>query len=470
MERDDSRNVGANIIKIDRLLGIYIVTIALFFVFTYFFPIKQMDVVVSILIFIFLLWSLPGLQGSLKIITYLLFIFAIILFIYVKAPIGSWLAGVRVNLTLVSIFALVPLLGIPVRLGGYLDSLKILFTRLNPKSSSVFLITEVLTHLLGVVLNVGSISIVHYLSKAAPIQSPRLLVSAVNRGFISVIFWSPYFAAMAVILSMLPITWGAILPYSLGFVLISFLVSIIVDWPFIQKVEVGFAAEVSATSESSANGEMISSKKKLVELFSLLLFMMLAVLGVEFFSSLNMSIIICLVALLFPLLWSLIYKKQSGYVNEVKNHVFQTLPRMRKEVVLFFVSGFFSAAFVQTNISAAVIQSMNELFGGFQIGIAYCIVFTLIFTSVVGLHPIVSITIFASSFNPELLGFSTEYFAVLLLAAWGISNSISPATASNNLLANLWGEDITKVSLRWNLKYGLVMAILLPIYLEILQV
>lgn len=184
----ERQNIGTTISKKDSFLGIYLVIIALSYVFIYFFPIQQAEMIVSSLIIIFIFLSLPALQGSLKVITYTLLIIAITLFLSLKAPMLDWFDGVRVNLTLVSIFTLVPLLGIPVRLGGYLESLKILFERLNPKSSFVFIITQTLTHVLGVVLNIGSISIVHYLSKVAPIQSPRLLISAINRGFVSVIF------------------------------------------------------------------------------------------------------------------------------------------------------------------------------------------------------------------------------------------------------------------------------------------
>ncbi|MED4353203.1 hypothetical protein P9265_12705 [Schinkia azotoformans] len=142
MKLDEHQNNGATEgAKKDHFLGIFLVTIA----FGYIFKIAAITILVG-----------------------------------VRAPFGEWLDGVRVNLTLVSIFTLVPLLGIPVRLGGYLESLKQLFARVNPKSSFVFLVTQALAHALGVVFNIGSISILHYLSKAAPIQSPRLLVSAIN--------------------------------------------------------------------------------------------------------------------------------------------------------------------------------------------------------------------------------------------------------------------------------------------------
>ena len=328
-----------------------------------------------------------------------------------------------------------------------------------------------MAHALGVVFNIGSISIVHYLSKAAPIQSPRLLVSAINRGFLSVIFWSPYFGAVAVVLSMLSTKWGTILPFSLGFVLVSFLVSFAVDWSLIQKSDATFALEMSATKEvehaPNLNNRLV--KKKVIELFSLLLLMIIIVLGIEFVSGLEVAIIICLVALLFPLIWSFLQKNQEMYFVELKGHVFNTLPRMRKEVVLFLVSGFFSAAFMKTNMSGTLINYITDLFGGFTIGIAYCIVLVIVILSVAGLHPIVPVIVFASSFDPSLLGFSPEYFSVLLLASWGVSSTISPATASSNLLANLWNIEVTTIAFRWNMRYGIIMTIVLPIYLEIVK-
>ena len=470
---DEHQNNGATGgAKKDHFLGIFLVTIAFGYIFNYFLKSQLLEIILSIGIAVFIILSLSALEGSLKIITYFLLIAAITILVGVRAPFGEWLDGVRVNLTLVSIFTLVPLLGIPVRLGGYLESLKQLFARVNPKSSFVFLVTQALAHALGVVFNIGSISILHYLSKAAPIQSPRLLVSAINRGFLSVIFWSPYFGAVAVVLSMLSTKWGTILPYSLGFVLVSFFVSFSVDWSLIQKSDAYFALEMSATKEDAyaphLNNRFV--KKKVIELFLLLLVMMMIVLGIEFFTGLEVAVIICLVALLFPMLLSFFQRNQAIYLVELKGHVFKTLPRMRKEVVLFLVSGFFSAAFMKTDMSNTLITLVTGIFGGFTIGIAYCIVLVIVLSSVAGLHPIVPVTVFASSFDPSLLGFSPEYFSILLLASWGVSSTISPATASSNLLANLWHIEVTRIAFRWNMKYGIVMAILLPIYLEVVGV
>jgi hypothetical protein len=55
----------------------------------------------------------------------------------------------------------------------------------------------------------------------------------------------------------------------------------------------------------------------------------------------------------------------------------------------------------------------------------------------VGLHPIVLVTIFATGIDPASLGISPLFLALLLLGSWGISNPVSPASAVNNLLSGL---------------------------------
>jgi DcuC family C4-dicarboxylate transporter len=86
-----------------------------------------------------------------------------------------------------------------------------------------------------------------------------------------------------------------------------------------------------------------------------------------------------------------------------------------------------------------------------------------------GLHPIVTVKIFVTSIEPQSLGFSPEYFAVLLLASWGIGNTVSPASAVNHLISNFWNLDVTDVSYKWNFKYVIAMSLLLPVYLMLIK-
>lgn len=443
--------------------GIMISFLAVGYLLWQVFPLPQVETLVSVIILIVVGWVMPRVRGSTLWISALLLLIAVGLMLYHDAPLPEWLEAMRVNITLVSIFLFVPLLGIPVRTGGYVEALKIVLSRRMNEPNFLYLGSKLLTHILGVVLNIGSVSIVYQLTEASNIQSPRLVANAINRGFVSSIFWSPYFSAMALILGQLQISWSSIVLYSFGLVFLSFVVSYWIDRPFIQPQRDALGEEVNRGSEDH---ELKKAKRKVIELFVLLFLMMAVVLLVEIVTSYSMVLIICLVSLLFPLLWCLLSGKGASYAEEFQQHVYVGIPRMKKEIVLFLIAGFFSGAFVYAKLSVYLVGMMNSVFGSFAMGAAFFISILVVLSALIGLHPIVVVTILVTSIKPELIGFSPEYFALLLLGSWGISNTISPATAVNNLLANLLKVDVFELSIPWNYKYVLVMFLLIPIYLK----
>ncbi|WP_174732400.1 hypothetical protein [Mesobacillus harenae] len=458
------REARLSIKNADRLQGIFIGFLAVSFILMKILPVPQIEWIVSLVIIAVIAWVLPGVRGSTLVISVFLLTTAIALMLYHRVPAQEWMDSLRINITLVAIIIFVPLLGIPVRTGGYVDALKVvLFQRMN-EPNFFYIGTKLLTHTLGVVLNMGSVSIVHQLTAASNIKAPRLVANAINRGFVSSIFWSPYFSAMALILSQIPIRWSSIVFYSFGLSIISILVSIWLDQVHIKA---NMPDKTEASSSGTAEADLVWAKKKVAELFIFLFVITAAVLFLEFITSSSIVLMICIVSLFFPLVWCLVSGKGSAYLYELKQHLFVGIPRMKKEIVLFLIAGFFSGAFVHTDLSSALIEFIQNTFGAFHLGAAYFLSLIVVVTAVIGIHPIVVITIFVTSIKPELIGFSPEYFAILLLGSWGISNTVSPATAVNNLLANLLNVNIIDLSIRWNAKYAIIMLCILPVYLNL---
>lgn len=446
-----------------RVIGL----LAVGFLLMQMFPGEVVETVVSMMILGVVVWVMPRIRGATLAISTVLLLLAVGLMVYHGASNQEWLQAARVNLTLVALFLFVPLLGIPVRTGGYVEALKIVLARGMNEPRIFYAGSTLLTHALGVVLNIGAITIVYQLTKASKISSSRLIANALNRGFVTSIYWSPYFSAMALILSQLPITWSSIVLYSLGLVVISTVVSIGLDYGTIQANRPNHGAE---SKDETEDGQLAKAKRKVMELIVLLVLMMGLVLVAERVTSYSMVLIICLVSLGFPLLWCVASGQGALYAEQVRQHLDVGIPQMKKEIVLFLIAGFFSGAFMQAELSGYLIAAMNAAFGSFTMGMAFSLSLLIVFTAVVGLHPIVVVTILATSIDPELIGLSPQYFAVLLLASWGISNTVSPATAVNNQLAHLLKEKVLDVSIRWNLKYALIMLLLIPIYLWVLNI
>lgn len=418
------------------------------------------------IIILYILISAPRLKGIIAVITYLMLFGSAFLIIGSDNKIEILIEGASMNLTLVTIFILTPLLGITVKTGDYINSLKIILIKKKNNVVFFYLTTMLLTHVLGIVINMGSVSINQHLTKVSNIKSSRLTSNALNRGFTTSIFWSPYFSAMALVISQLPIDWSDISLYLIGFSLLSMMVGFFLELPSIkeEKSRLNYFSEEKLKNIETGGEEQ--AKKKVKELGILVILIMISVLLLEKLTSFGMVMSISIVSLVFPLFWCLIKENYIDYKKELKQHFFSNVPNLKQEITLFLTAGLFSVIFVHSSLSAQLVQLLNALFGNSSLVMTFAIVLSIIISAVLGMHPIILVTIFIVSIDPMLIGFSYEYFAIILLASWGLSNTVSPATAVNNMLAKSLEERILTVSIKWNWQYAILMIVILPLYLS----
>jgi hypothetical protein len=173
-------------------------------------------------------------------------------------------------------------------------------------------------------------------------------------------------------------------------------------------------------------------------------------------------------AIVLPLVWCMIKKESVVYRYGLKNHLTVTFPALQKEITLFLAAGFFSGSIGTTGFGTIVPALLGHIplplsftFSGFTVVL-------IAGTSIIGLHPIVPVTILAGGIDPLSMQISPIYFAILLLGSWGLSNPISPASAVNNLLAGLLKKTVFEVAAP-NYKFAGSMAIALIIYLMMVR-
>jgi len=408
---------------------------------------------------------LPQLRGSTLWLASAFLAGGMLLLYAQRADAREWLQAAGVNATLVTLFVFAPLFGIPVRMPAYVEALKRFYATGKRSGGALYAGTQLLTQIMGVFINVGAIPVVYHMAFARPQPGlSRLLANAMNRGFGGAIFWSPYFAAMALVTSALSVSWSDLLPYMLGLSLLSVLVSFAADYRGLRAW--GRAEpEEEDPAQADATDRRPGKSPFPIELAVYLVAAMAAILVLERFVTLPSVLITCLAAVVVPFAWCLAKRATSLYRQGLAHHATVTLPSLRKEIGLFLAAGFFSGSIGTTGFGAEVPRWFEAIPLSPQLSFAAATVALVLLTAMIGLHPIVPVTILANGIDPSAVHFSPIAFAVLLLGSWGLSNTVSPASAVNNLLAGLFKKQVFELA-RPNVPFAAWMAVALICYLS----
>lgn len=438
-----------------------------------FIHLPQMQYITGAYLMFVMLFFLPIIDGLIKYMSIGMLAIGSIIFILKGSSIDVWMSSASLNHTLISLFVSVPLLGLTVKSEEYLLALKGLYIKYLHSPSLFLASTQLFTHAMSVVLNMGAVSIFYYLSSKNPVlRSPRLISTTLLRGYASTITWSPFFAAMALVIGQLHIEWAAALPYLLGCVLISFAISILTDMIVMKReaTVTGAVQEHAAGATVAEDEAMNVNWKKITELFLLLAGMIGLVFLIDWLTPLTMPTAVIILAFLLPPIWLAIKRQILLLLAESKHYVTTTVPLFKKETVLFLATGFFSGAVSQTNFGTWLAKVLLTVFKDFTIGISFFIAVTIIAFSIIGFHPIMLISLYITSVDPAMLGMSKLYYAVLLLGAWGLATTVSPMTAVSHMLGNLMKQRVFELSFNWNIFYCLISLCFLILYLTILAV
>ncbi|WP_408010384.1 hypothetical protein ACJROX_08845 [Pseudalkalibacillus sp. A8] len=452
------------------LAGILILLVIGLFIARQFISNQWLDLFSGIYLLLVITLLLPSAKGIFKYLTILLLVLSVVFLLIEEAPFQVWIESVTINHTLVALFISVPFLGVPIKSKEYLEALKQVYIRYMQNPNVFFFLTQSFTHFMAIILNVGSVSIFYQLGGANPyVKSTRTLSSPLIRGFATALIWSPFFAAMALVTTYLNIEWANSVPFLLGFVILSFMASSLLEWRLNHKEHEKTQENIAAASESGEERYLVPlQKKKLFELGGFLVMIIVSLFVLEQFTSLSMVTLVIFISFLFPLFWLTVKRRFRRFIIESLRYASVTVPLLKKEVLLFLVAGLFSGAVAQTSFGVWIAGFLNDMYGGY-IGVSLFIILTIIVSSLIGFHPIMIITVYVTSLEPSAIHLSTMYFAVLLLGAWGIATSISPMTGVSHLLAYEMKEKVVNISLKWNLGYGALSLGLLLTYMVILH-
>ena len=142
-------------------------------------------------------------------------------------------------------------------------------------------------------------------------------------------------------------------------------------------------------------------------------------------------------------------------LRRLRQHTVTRLPAMRGEISLFLAAGLLTLG-LSTLVTAAAGDewTLFARFGTWQAMVSFA---AITLSALVGLHPIIGVSVLASVLN--LSGAEQTLFAFVALSAWAVGTSVGPLSGINLSLQGRYGVSGYQM-MKNNLPYAAMMSLL----------
>ncbi|MBS9404234.1 hypothetical protein KG088_11385 [Halomonas sp. TRM85114] len=292
-------------------------------------------------------------------------------------------------------------------------------------------------HLLGTILNLSTVFMIgDRLARQGPLSMPQYL--ALNRGLSSAALWSPFFASMGVVITLVPgMKFPVVLAFGMPLALCAGLLTLL---------ELTHRFDLDETAGFSLSPH------------SLLMPVSMASLVMLFHYGLTPELtIVSIITFLLPLaaLASNLPRGPRWTLRRIRQHTMVRLPGMRGEVSLFLCAGLLTEGLA--SFIAAATGSDWQLFARFGALEGVLSFLAIVASAVMGLHPIIGVSVLASML--ELDGSGQTLFACVALASWAVGTSVGPLSGINLSLQGRYGVSGAQL-MKHNMLYASAMSVL----------
>ncbi|MCC4265068.1 hypothetical protein LL240_11480 [Oceanimonas baumannii] len=308
-----------------------------------------------------------------------------------------------------------------------------------PKGKKALASTLAAVHLFGSVINLSSVFIIgDRLAKRGSVTREQALV--LIRGFTAAAFWSPFFAAMAVSLSVAPearlaTLWLVSMPLALFSLLLT-------GW------------QLSHQPVNEDNAPVSDFTGYPLHAGGLLLPGLLAAAVLALHQWQPALSILAVITLMAPALTLVILAlKRQQPVASVGGLIKNRLPQMGNELVLFLAAGVLGYGLEVLFASLGGSLPLTH-FGAWEASLTYLAAIVL---SLLGIHPIICISLAGALLMP--LEPNHTLLALVFLSSWAVGTSTGPLSGINLAFQGRYGLDSFRI-MRWNLGYAVTMSVL----------
>jgi len=398
-----------------------------------------------------------------------------------KAAVDTWFSGLVQMAYIFTLLAVIKVLSFPIILGKYDQDIKTFLSAYGSSEKQFYYLSLGYTYLLAIFVLFAAISIVYstMVNVAYKISSfPKQLVSmAIIRGWVSAVVFTPSGAPMASALQSTGVDWLDVLPYITGLSLISLMIAYILG-PSIslfknkkQQEEFNYKAEVDWQQQEEQHWQgqdVAKAKRNIAELILIFILFIVVVLIVGYLTSLSVLHGVIAVSPFYAGLWSLYLKKNRKFGKNVVDYLSKDMIGLADQFVLFTCSGLLGIALKTMAMGGEWFTELPFHQDTFLFWFMPLVPVVIVFMSLVGINPLVSIVIIGEALQPMLL-FDDLVILVLYLIIGGVVGlTLSPFGATVIYLSHIIDASPFMVGLRWSksfsLVYGLVSICLVSIF------
>ncbi|MGO4886637.1 hypothetical protein ACJ2A9_02675 [Anaerobacillus sp. MEB173] len=428
-----------------------ILAMCFLFLIQYFVQSQSLQIMLAIIALIAFSASITLAKTIPRTMSILMFIGGIIFTLLKGQGIMEMITGITANIPLLTLLVLVPLISIPFKMGGFFDSIIDYLQRYKNSPKRLFMGISTIIFFLGPILNMGAIRIIHEFIHNLRLNS-TFLSKAYLVGFSTTILWSPYYAAVAIVLLYLQVSITDYMTYGFGLGVFFLIIGNVLF--AIRTSKQTYVNEVASTQVAE------HTYPKKLNLLALTIFsLMLMTILIESITNWSMLVIVSLVAILFPIIWCLVFNQWQNLKPYLIDYRDKSVPIMNNEIIMYISAGFFGMSLTGTSFGNGISEFMIMLSQISFLVFALFIVITMVCVTFLGIHQVVIVTVLATQMDPVMLGTSKEILAMLLMLAWLISSVTSPVNPVNLLVSNLVKKSSIEVGIRDNGLFLLVICI-----------
>lgn len=322
--------------------------------------------------------------------------------------------------------------------------------------------------LFGLLLNYGAIQLLGAMSVAnvgrelgeeARKHRIRRMLLAIQRGFISILPWSPFSFAIVISTTLVPgASWTQAAPPGLVSGAILAGLGWLLDRLFKPKLDAPIPVRLKD------QGSWFS----IMPLLSLLLLLGLILTVAHLLTGVRILILVMVVTPLLSIAWIVIQtagRRPARHVRRrVRNYLMVQLAGLRSEMLLLMMAGYLGT--VASPLLGTGLQQLGINLAGMPAWIVLVLIVWLIpIAGQFGMNPILAAALIAPVLpESSALGVTPSAIVTALTAGWVLSGVSSPFTATTLLTGSFAGVSALHVGQRWNGWFTLLCAVALSVW------